>query len=510
MADTSDQSFEPLGPDSFEDRDPLLDQEEPTEESLPRRAASAQFVVDAQVGSAAAMREAMDPANQSLADALRLSFRVLLLVILVLLVLFPMSAFQIVKEGHSGVMLRWGRVVPVGDSDELDPGPHWAIWPYPAGEFVIFDIDDREVDMRRKFVDAAGGETMVEPFWPVIPPNMSRQDFIDSAQPRTALRPGQDGSVLTRDGDLAHLRITAEYDIDNPKQFVKTLSLDDAQRVVALVVQRAVVHVMAGASLEDLIDYPEDIRERVQRHAQAALDLIDCGITVEKITLPETSPPMAMARIFGNLQSAREEAKEMVEKTRSEMENALVAAGGPNYRDLVQLIDRYEEAEQRADSEGADELLSQINAFLESDRVEGDLKKVIESAGAHESQIDSTLGSEVRRFKSVLLEYRDNPVLAVSRRLMQARKTILGRDDVEIMHMPNGIGSILLRIKSLEKVAQRRQDNQLDRRERESNRDAAGRRKPFFNRPQDYEIDKARPLLEVDEDGRVRPAGSGR
>ncbi len=508
MADISDQSFEPLDPDSFEDRDPLLDQEEPTEESLPRRAASAQFVVDSQVGSAAAMREAMDPANQSLADAMRLSFRVLLLVILVLLVLFPMSAFQSVKEGHSGVMLRWGRVVPVGGSDELDPGLHWAIWPYPAGEFVIFDIDDRDVEMRRRYV-TPGGEFIVEPFWPVIPPNMSRQEFIDSAQPRTALRPGQDGSVLTRDGDLAHLRITAEYDIDNPKRFVETLSLDDAQRVVALVVKRAVVQVMAGASLEDLIDYPGDIRERVQRHAQAALDRIDCGIVVEKIALPETSPPMAMARIFGNLQSAREEAKEMVERTRSEMETALVAAGGPNYRSLVQLIDRYEEAEQRANSEGADELLSQINTFLESDRVEGDVKKVIERAGAHESDIDSTLGSEVRRFKSVLLEYRDNPVLAVSRRLMQARKTILGRDDVEIMHMPNGIGSILLRIKSLENIAQLRLDNELNRKEREHNMGAAGRRRPFLIRPQDYEIDKAVPLLEVDEDGRVRPRGSG-
>lgn len=509
MADTSDQNFEPLGPDSFEDRDPLLDQEEFPDESLPRRDASAQFVVDAQVGSAAAMREAMDPANQSLADALRLSFRVLLLVILVLLVLFPMSAFQIVKEGQSGVMLRWGRVVPVGDSDELDPGPHWAIWPYPAGEFVIFDIDDRDVDIRRKFFGSVG-DIMVEPFWPVIPANMSRQDFIDAAQTRTALRPGFDGSVLTRDGDLAHLRITAKYDIDNPKRFVKTLSLDDAQRVVALVVQRAVVHVMAGASLQDLIEYPEDIRDRVQRHAQAALDRIDCGITVEKVALPETSPPMAVARIFGDLQSAREEAKETVEKARSDMENALVAAGGTNYRDLVQLIDRYEEVEQRTDSGGTDELLSQINAFLESDRVEGDLKRVIERAGAHESDIDSTLGSEVRRFKSVLLEYRDNPVLAVSRRLMQARRTILGRDDVEIMHMPNGIGEIYLKIKSSELIAQIRQENQLDRRERESNLATAGRRERYFRRPQDYELDKANPVLMVDEEGKVRPRGSGR
>jgi hypothetical protein len=48
---------------------------EGAESDSPRRAASAQFVVDSQVGSQAALREAMDPANQSLADALRESRR---------------------------------------------------------------------------------------------------------------------------------------------------------------------------------------------------------------------------------------------------------------------------------------------------------------------------------------------------------------------------------------------------------------------------------------------------
>ena len=42
-----------------------------------RRAASAQFNVSSDVGSAAALREAMDPASRSLADALQMSFRVL-------------------------------------------------------------------------------------------------------------------------------------------------------------------------------------------------------------------------------------------------------------------------------------------------------------------------------------------------------------------------------------------------------------------------------------------------
>ena len=63
-----------------------------------RRAASAQFDVQADVGSDAVLREAMDPANQSLAEALRLSFRVLQFVILVLIVLFVFSGVKTVEE----------------------------------------------------------------------------------------------------------------------------------------------------------------------------------------------------------------------------------------------------------------------------------------------------------------------------------------------------------------------------------------------------------------------------
>jgi len=154
-------------------------------------------------------------------------------------------------------------------------------------------------------------------------------------------------------------------------------------------------------------------------------------------------------------------------------------------------------------------LLNQINAFMESDRVDGDLKSVIERAGAYESEIDSTLGSELRRFNSVLPEYRDNPRLAVSRRLMRVSNSIQNRPDVEIMHLPAGLGKILIKIKSLEEISQRRIEAELERKEREANEKAAGNFGRFYNRPQDYELGKARPLLEVDKDGRVIPRGSG-
>ena len=73
------------------------------ESNAPRREASAQFEVAATVAAEVAMRQAMDPANQSLGEALRLSYRLLQVAIVGLLITFLFSGFQTVQEGMSGV-----------------------------------------------------------------------------------------------------------------------------------------------------------------------------------------------------------------------------------------------------------------------------------------------------------------------------------------------------------------------------------------------------------------------
>ncbi len=110
----------------------------------------------------------------------------------------------------------------------------------------------------------------------------------------------------------------------------------------------------------------------------------------------------------------------------------------------------------------------------------------------------------------MLIEYRDNPRLAVTRRLMRANIAIHNRDDVEIMHVPEGLGRIQIIIKSLEEISQIRNRLELDRKERDANKTAVSEFERFYNRPQDYELNKARPLLEVDDDGKILPRGSGR
>ena len=112
------------------DLNPQLNATPPADEA-PRRGASAQYTVSSGTGAEAAMRQAMDPANQSLGEALRLSYRVLQVAILALVVVFLFSGFQTVQEGQTGVKTFFGRVVGAPGDEQVSPGLQ-PFWPYPV------------------------------------------------------------------------------------------------------------------------------------------------------------------------------------------------------------------------------------------------------------------------------------------------------------------------------------------------------------------------------------------
>jgi membrane protease subunit HflK len=356
MTEPNDQS--PLQ-QPLPDGDVPIEGVEPMEvEPQPRRAASARFEVETEVGSEAALREAMDPANQSLADALRLSFRVLQVVIVVLVVLFLISGFRTVKGNESGVMLRFGRIVEVDGQPDLEPGLRRNLVPYPGGEFIIFDVENLVVDL---------GDT----FWPTIPPNVTLDHAIERSHVRSALKPGEVGTVIAGDGDLAHLKLNAVYEISGAVSYVKHIKLGDADRIVELALQRATVHAAAGLSLQELVDQPEQAEVRIKQAAQEVLDSLDCGIRLTSVHLPDTKPPFAIVKVYRELQNAREEGREVIEKARQEADEELIQMAGPGYADLSRMIESYEEAQDLNDADRVETLLARINAFLESDEVRG-------------------------------------------------------------------------------------------------------------------------------------------
>lgn len=436
--------------------------DEPMEIEAPRRAASAQFVVDAEIGSEAALREAMDPANQSLAEALRLSFRVLQLVIVVLIGLFFLSGFQTVGENQSGVLTRWGKIVPVSGQEALEPGLQFSWLPYPAAEFVIIDVENRAVDLRYR-VDGRWREA----FWPDLG-TLSLEQATDSAQVHDPIHPDRSGYLMTRDGDLAHIMLTAQYEINSPADYVRRVRDVDADRMVRLALRRAAVHVAAGMSLQEIIDNPEELRHGIQLRTQDVLDETNAGVSLVVVNVTQTTAPLAIRAAFGEVQSALVQAEREIETARQRANQRLVNAAGESYRDIIRLINRYEDALQTGQDQRAARLLTEINSLLDSDAVSGEVAFIIHESRAYRAVVEATLGNEARRFASLLPTFREHPELVIRQRWLRAYANVLSKDDAEVFFVPDSAGQVRLVLAGLHEIKELRQKLDLDRREQES------------------------------------------
>jgi len=230
----SDSVSDPRGPE---------DADVPTEESpveALRRTASAELDGGGENGGAVALRDAMDPANQSLGDALRLSYRVLQLGIVALVATFLFSGFQTVREGSVGVKTLFGGIVGTPGDEALPPGLH-PFWPYPVGQIVTVELN-RPVEVDRAF-------------WPQYRRGATTlEEATDAADLGKHLQPGSDGSLLTADGDLAHLQLQAEYVVEDPVSLIRTLRPEMVPEVVRRALERGAVVAAANFTLNELTE----------------------------------------------------------------------------------------------------------------------------------------------------------------------------------------------------------------------------------------------------------------
>jgi membrane protease subunit HflK len=493
-------------PDDAFDPEQLRDLGPVEEESLevegPRRAASAQFVVEGDAAAGASLREAMDPANQSLAEALRLSYRVLQVVILVLIVLFIFSGWKSVRSDQTGVLTVWGDIVEVDGARALTPGLKFSRWPYPAGEFILFQEENLAVDLARP-----GRQD--RPFWPMLRPNQTFEEAVSQASVNDRIRPGRDGALLTRDAELAHLQMTARYAIADPVQFVERVSVEgsDADRIVQLALERAVVHAGAAQTVEDVTERTEAFAEDVRGAAQDLLDAIDCGILLQAVNVPRATAPLAIRKTIEELQQASIQVEESLERARQQANETLTAVAGPQTAQLWRLIQSYQEAADGGDDGLAEQRLGEIAAML--DQTEGGVAGIIQQARSYRSEVESTLGADARYFASLLPAFRRQPDMVVKRLWLEAYGRVLARQDAEIIYAPNDIAAMHLKLYTLERIANLRRDRALQRQEQESTQSVLQSMGLRTRRARDMQLEGPGRTLEVTEEGGVRGRGGG-
>jgi len=422
------------------------------EVEAPRRAASARFDV-AERGDAG-FRDALDPATQSLGEALKLSYRILQLGILALVVMFLFSGFQSVREGFTGVKTLFGAIAGGEGEEQLQPGLQ-PFWPYPVGDLVVFE------QKRVLRLD--------EQFWPakrnqgdMTQKTMDQQ--IDSASEGAGLRPGGDGSLLTREGDLAHAQFEVEYMVADAVKFLEATSPANADRLVTATMMQAAVESASTLTLAELTDTRDLLGPAVRERAQRTLDRLETGIALMSVRATERIAPYAVQNRLREVQVGRENAKGEVERARQDAVTMLTQiAGGEVYAQLLGMIREYEEALGAGRLDEAEAVLVRLGARMEGKDIGGEVSRAIAQARASESSLRARLEREVERLDSLASSFRDSSSQIVQQLWLDAVREVLENPQAEVFSAPNMLGMLNLRMTSSGEVMQARRDAEISR-----------------------------------------------
>ncbi|HJN79709.1 MAG: SPFH domain-containing protein [Phycisphaerales bacterium] len=462
--------------------------EQGTPEGDSPRAASARLEVTQGVGDAAMLREAMDPANRSLADALQLSFRLLQVTILCLLVLFLFSGFKTVEANQSGVATLWGAIV---DRDGLEPGLQMN-WPPPVGEFVVFQAEGRTVDDGEAFVTRGVGV-------------QGRDRAVKQAKATDRIKPERDGSFLTSDREIGHIASEARFEIVDPHKFLETVGDTEADELVRLALQRATVTIAARHTLHELRESlsSDAVREMLRERSQAMLDATKCGIQIVDVTLlDEPKPPLFLQKSFEDFSRVSQRVEADIEGARQAAQEQLIGVAGERHSDLERLINTYES--ELSEGRSGDETLAEIDAWLDGGEASGAVFRAISGAHRYKTEIEKTIGSEARRFQSLLPGWRQHPELIIAQRLLKARSEVLSSEDAELVYVPLALGSLRLDISGQQHVRDARRRTDLKRRQENTWDNRLGSALDVFRRVDELKGDAAGRQLVIDEDGRLR------
>ena len=439
-----------------------------------RRAASAKFILNQDETSTADISDAMNTAHRSLAASLQLSFHALQVATIALVALYLISGFRTVEDSQTGVATLFGSIA--GDEGLL-PGLQ-TNWPSPIGGFEIYVSHNRKTNI--------GGV-----FKPRIDARLSHEQRVTKAKSSDGLRPGQDGSLITGDGDLSHIEIAAEWEIIDPIQYAHSVADANGDEIVQLALESSAIHVVGKISLEELLDLPlDELRSLLKIKAQNILNTLECGIRLSDVILPsEPEPPLYIQRSYDAFDSARIRADTSVERATAEAHETLIEAAGSNYDELLAHIEMYENAAELQDINGMESSLSNINKMIHSDAISGKVANKIATAEGYRAQIETTLGQDYRRFQSLLPTYQEHPDLVIRNKWLSTYSKILDRADVETVFVPELISMIRLGITGSDSIAQLRHRNELKRKEATTMLKDRDLLNPWILRARDIQID---------------------
>ncbi len=251
-----------------------------------------------------------DTGSQALAEALRSSFAIVKVAMLLMVVAFFSSGFFTVGPSEKAVILRFGNPVGGGQKALLGAGLHWS-FPYPIDEVVKIPITEIQ-----KVTSTAG--------WFATTPEQELSGEELPAGP--SLNPAVDGYAVTADRNIIHVRATLNYHIDEPIKYIFDFS--SASNSIQDALDNALLCTAAKFKVDDILTRDRaGFQDAVLQRVSELVDQRQLGIAIDNCQV-QSIAPRQLKEVFAQVTIARQNQSKQINDANTYKDKTLLAATG--------------------------------------------------------------------------------------------------------------------------------------------------------------------------------------
>ena len=378
----------------------------------------------------------LDAAGKSLSEALSISFIILKVIMIVLVVAFLASGFKTVGSDERALVLRFGKILGVGEERVLGPGPHW-VFPYPIDEIIRIPVE-KKVNLP------------INSFWYF----QTKEEILEGSKrkerPPASLNPLQDGYCITRsekqsdaiagsdcnDYNIIHCKWQITYQIDDLERFFRNVYAEDVKPgqvyfdvitksitpLLEDLVEDSVVAAMVNYTIDDAIKSQDRIPKHVARLLQEKLDQIESGIKIVSVYLTDITWPRQVDEAFLASIKASQTSQTAISGARTYAENTLNQAAGPVAQRLFAALH--------------DKNISDQEKELLWSQLAGAAEEKIAQARAYRTKVVETARANADYLQQLLPEYRKRPQLVIQKVYQDAIEYVLNNADEKFVIQP--------------------------------------------------------------------------
>ena len=384
--------------------------------------------------------EELDAAGRSLSEALRISFVILKVIMIILIVAFLASGFKTVGSDEKALVLRFGKVRGVGQEAILGPGAHW-VFPYPIDELVRIPV---EKNINLRINSFWYRETRDDILGPGVKPRALTTDQLDPvlegycltgsqrstdpAAPAVQTIAAVSPAVSQGDGsdyNIVHSKWQVNYQITGVEQFFRNVYIQEAkpgevyfevmnQSITPLlrsIVEDAIVKAMVHYTIDEALLSIDTIPRRVQQLVQQKLDAIESGIRVVQVQLVSVTWPKQVDHAFEAYMTASQSSGQAITQARTYAETTLTRVAGQ----AAELL--YQALQNKGGGAG------QLAALWP--QATGEIQDVIAQAQTYRTRVVERARMNADYLTRILPEFRQRPELVAREIYLREMREVL-------------------------------------------------------------------------------------